>query len=217
MPIKDVFPRLDTLEPGFLRKDSISFAKANGMYSKELENLSDKELLNLSTIQIHVLPVSLKRIETKQNRQMKDGEGVELISNFESYATPKVTKFVRTLGNITDPHYRYKTPVAYLGNNAILKDLTTWRQPGKQSPDMPHKQLSSQEGGINSINTLIPQNSKKGKKVSILSLSSVNKKVYDKFADHLTKLWARIKTDSPTHQNFENSHLSSNTEKKLSY
>ena len=88
-------------------------------------------------IQIHVLPVSLKRIEAKQNRRKKEEEEAKLISNFASYATPKVTKLVQTLGNIVNPHDQYKTSVAYLGNNAILTDLTTWRKPGKQFPDMP--------------------------------------------------------------------------------
>ena len=55
------------------------------MYNKGLENLPDRELLNLSMIQIHVLPASLKRIETKQKKE----EDAKLISNFESYTTPK--------------------------------------------------------------------------------------------------------------------------------
>ena len=73
---------------------------------------------------------------------------MKLVSNFESYAAPKVTKLVQTLGNIANPRDQYKTSVAYLGNNAILTDLTTWRQPGKQVSDMSPKQLSSKEGRI---------------------------------------------------------------------
>ena len=74
MSVKGVSPRLNLLEPGFLTKDSISFAKANGMCSKEFENLPDKEPLNLPMLQIHALPVSLKRIETKQNKTFKRKE-----------------------------------------------------------------------------------------------------------------------------------------------
>ena len=48
----DVFPRLNALEPGFLKKDSLKFAKANGMFREGLENTHGEELMNLSTIQI---------------------------------------------------------------------------------------------------------------------------------------------------------------------
>ena len=48
MSVKDVFPRLNTLEPGFLMKDSISFARANGMYNKELENPPRQRIAKLT-------------------------------------------------------------------------------------------------------------------------------------------------------------------------
>ena len=81
--------------------------------------MSGEELMSLSMIQIFVLPASQKRIETKQKKE----EEAKLVSNFESYATTKVTKLIQTLGNIANPHDQYKTSVSYLGNNAILTDL----------------------------------------------------------------------------------------------
>ena len=67
----DVFPRLNALEPGFLKKDSLKFAKANGVFRGGLEDMSDKELMSLSMIQIFVLPASQKRIEMKQKKKKK--------------------------------------------------------------------------------------------------------------------------------------------------
>ena len=64
-----IFPRLNSLEPGFLKKDTIKFANANGVFLGELENMSDKELLNLSMVQIYVLPASGQRIEMKQKKK----------------------------------------------------------------------------------------------------------------------------------------------------
>ena len=90
--------------------------------------MSGEELMSLSMIQIFVLPASQKRIETKQK---KEEEEAKLVSNFESYAAPEVTKLVQTLGNIANPHDQYETSVAYLGNNAALTELKTWRQPGE--------------------------------------------------------------------------------------
>ena len=75
-----ISPRLNALEPGFLKKDSLKFAKANGMFREGLENMADKELMSLSMIQIYVLPASQKRIETKQKKE----EEIKLVSNFES-------------------------------------------------------------------------------------------------------------------------------------
>ena len=66
-----IFPRLNSLEPGFLKKDTIKFAKANRMFLGEIENMSDKELLKLDMVQIYVLPASGKRIEMKQKKKKK--------------------------------------------------------------------------------------------------------------------------------------------------
>ena len=84
------FPRLNALEPGFLKKYSIRFAKANGMYNKEFENLPGKELLNLAMIQIHVFPVSRKknRNETqlpKEGRRREVGIEFRVLRHPESH------------------------------------------------------------------------------------------------------------------------------------
>ena len=71
MSIERIFPRLNSLESGFLREDSIIFAKENGMRNKGLVGLPGRELRNLSMIQKHVLPASLKRIETKQKKERR--------------------------------------------------------------------------------------------------------------------------------------------------
>ena len=88
--------------------------------------MTGEELLNLNTIRIFALPAGQKRIETKKKKE--EEEEIKLVSNFEPYAAPEVTKLVRTLGNIAKPNDRCETSVAYLGNNAILADLKTWRQ-----------------------------------------------------------------------------------------
>ena len=67
-----IFPRLSSLEPGFLKKDTIKFAKANRMFLGEIENMSDKELLKLDMVQIYVLPASGKRIEMKQKKKKRN-------------------------------------------------------------------------------------------------------------------------------------------------
>ena len=41
------------------------------MYNKGLENLPDRELLNLSMIQIHVLPASLKKNRNKTEERRR--------------------------------------------------------------------------------------------------------------------------------------------------
>ena len=89
MSIKDVFPRLGALEPGFLTKDSIKFAKANGMYNKELENPPDEELLNLHMIQIHVLPVSLKKNRGKTEPPKERGRRSEIDIKFRVLFHPE--------------------------------------------------------------------------------------------------------------------------------
>ena len=66
-----IFPRLNSLEPGFLKKGTIKFANANKMFLGEIENMSDKELLKLSMVQIYVLPASGERIEMKQKKKKK--------------------------------------------------------------------------------------------------------------------------------------------------
>ena len=78
--------RLNAIEMGFLKRDSIKFAKSSGMFREGLGNMPDKELMSLSMIQIYVLPASQKRIEMKQK---KEEEEVKLVSNFETYAAPK--------------------------------------------------------------------------------------------------------------------------------
>ena len=83
----------------------------------------------------------------KHNCRRKE-EDVKLVSNFESYATQKVTKLVQALGNSANPHDQCETSVAYLGNNTIITDLTTWRQPGKHISDMHPKQLRAREDRI---------------------------------------------------------------------
>ena len=44
---KDVYPRLNSLDPGFLKKDVIRYAEANGIYTGQLGNFPGKELLSL--------------------------------------------------------------------------------------------------------------------------------------------------------------------------
>ena len=41
------------------------------MFLGEIENMSDKELLKLSMVQIYVLPASGERIEMKQKKKKK--------------------------------------------------------------------------------------------------------------------------------------------------
>ena len=53
-----------------------------------------------------------------------------------------------------------------------------------------------------------------GGKVSMFPIASINKQVYDKFADLSAILWAQIKIDSPTYLNFEISYLSPNTDQE---
>ena len=77
------------------------------MFREGLEIMPGEELLNLSMIQIYVLHASQKRIE--MNQRKKEEEEIKLVSNFESYVTPKVTKLVQTLGEIANPHDQYKS------------------------------------------------------------------------------------------------------------
>ena len=121
----DVYPRLNSLEPGFLKRDVTRHAKANGMYTGELGNFSGKELLSLKMAQVHVLPLSLERIQKKSQHPLKKwGKEAQLVSNFATNIPPKITKLVHTLGNILNPHEVYETSiVAYLGEESIINDL----------------------------------------------------------------------------------------------
>ena len=62
------FPTAKRSRARFLKKDSIKFAKANGMFREGVGNISGEELMNLIMIQIFVLPASQKknRIETEE-------------------------------------------------------------------------------------------------------------------------------------------------------
>ena len=71
MSVQDVYPRLNSLEPGFLRRDVIRYAKANGLYAETLGVFSDKELLGLEMAQVHVLPNSPERIQNKTKHRLK--------------------------------------------------------------------------------------------------------------------------------------------------
>ena len=66
-----VVPMLRALEPGFLKRDHIKLAKANGVFYEGLGNMSYKELMSLSMIQIYVLPANHQRIEMKQKKEEK--------------------------------------------------------------------------------------------------------------------------------------------------
>ena len=118
---RDVYPRLNALEPCFLKKAAILYAKANGMYTGALENSPGEELLCLKMAQVRVLPHSLERIQRKQNTH---SERLIKKRNWSQISRltfpPKVTKLAQTLGNSLNPHDVYKTSVvAYLGKNLL--------------------------------------------------------------------------------------------------
>ena len=69
-----------------------------------------------------------------------------MVSNLPTYTTPKVTKLKHTLGNILNPHEVDEiAPVVYLGRGSLIKDLQTWRKPGKPISDMSVKALTPQK------------------------------------------------------------------------
>ena len=106
-------------------------------------------------VHAHVLPLSLERIQKKKTQHplKKWDKEVQLVSNFATHIPPKVTKLVQTLGNILNPHEVYKTSaVSYLGEESVIDDLKTWRQPGNQISDMSAKQLTSQEDRVKLFN-----------------------------------------------------------------
>ena len=85
----DVYPKLNALEPVFLKNDVAQFTKANGMRIKNLELFPDMELLSLEMAQVHVLPHSLKRTERKRQHPLKTTDKeAQLVSNFETHVTP---------------------------------------------------------------------------------------------------------------------------------
>ena len=96
--------------------------------------------------QAHILPLSLAKIQKKQHPLKKMDKEAQLVSNFATHIPPEVAKLAQTSGNILNPHEVYKTSVvSYLGGESVIDDLETWRQPGKQIPDMSAEQLTSQE------------------------------------------------------------------------
>ena len=120
MSVRDVYPRLDSLEPGFLGRDVIRYAKANGLYAETLGGFSGNQLIGLEMVQLHVLPHSHQRILGKSKHPLKKTDKeAQLVSNFPSGATPKVAKLVQTLGNILNPHEVYEIPTSSLSRGGV--------------------------------------------------------------------------------------------------
>ena len=111
--------------------DVARYAKSNGLYTEALGKLPDAQLLGSKMAQLRVLPHSHQRIldEAKHSLKKADKEA-QLVSNFSTYTTPKVTKLIHTLGNILNPHEFYEiSPVVHLGEVSLIKDLQTRRKP----------------------------------------------------------------------------------------
>ena len=62
MSVKDIYPRLESSGPGFLKRDVGRYAKSNGLYTEALRKFSDAQLLGVEMAQVHVLPHSQQRI-----------------------------------------------------------------------------------------------------------------------------------------------------------
>ena len=90
---------LESPNPGFLKRDVNRYTKPNGLYTEALGEFSDAQLLGLKMADVHVLPRSRRRILKNAKHPTKEaGEEVQLVSNFSSYATPRVTSPIQTLG-----------------------------------------------------------------------------------------------------------------------
>ena len=112
---------LESSEPGFLKRDVARYAKSNGLYDDALGELSDEQLLCLKMAQLHISPHSQRRILGKAKHPLKKADSeAQLVSNFPTYTTPKVTKLIHTLGNILNPREVYEISlVVYLWGRVL--------------------------------------------------------------------------------------------------
>ena len=147
MSVQDMYSLLESSNPGFLKRDVIRYTKPNGLYTEALGEFPDAQLLGLKVAQAHVFPRILQGIlKNAKHPTMEAGTKVQLVSNISSYETPKVTRLIQTLGGIINPHEVYEfPPVVNLGEWSWIKDLQTWRQPGKLVSDMSARALSPQQ------------------------------------------------------------------------
>ena len=74
MPVKDIYPRLESSGPGFLKRDVGRYAKSNVLYTEAIGELSDAQLLGLEMAQMHVLPHSQQRILGKAKHPLKKAD-----------------------------------------------------------------------------------------------------------------------------------------------
>ena len=213
MSARDIYSRLESSNPGFPKRDVIRYTKSNSLYTESLEKFSDAQLLGLKMAQVRVLPHSQKRILKNAKRPTKEaGKEVQLVSNFSSYTTQKVTRLIQTLGKILNPHEVYEfPPVVNLGEGSWIKDLQTRRQPGKLVSDMSTKSLSPQQDESRKYNLANTPKFEAAEHISLKSTSAIKQELYGKFASLLVTLWESVKTESPTYKNAEMSFLSSNS------
>ena len=95
--------------------------------------------------QLRVLPNSQGELGSG-NSTTKPVKEVQLVSNFPSYATPRISKTIQTLGKILKPHeVTDAAPVLSLGEGSTIYIIETWRNTGKPISDMSVKSLISQQ------------------------------------------------------------------------
>ena len=73
MSAKETYPRLESPNPGFLKRDVIRYAKSNSLYTEALGKFSDAQLLGLEMAQVHVLPHIRKKNLKKRKTPNKGG------------------------------------------------------------------------------------------------------------------------------------------------
>ena len=206
---KEIYNRLEILRPVPLREDVFKYAQSNSYPSESLQSFTDVELLKLKMAQLYVLPQIRKRIiQQEKESSGKACEEVQFVSNFSTYATPRVSRNTLTLGKIPNPYGIFEVPpVQSSGMGSLAECLRTWKNTGKPISEMSTQSLLTQENRVKSSNAprftaWAPLSGK--------SLSSFRQQGLGKVSENLVSLWELMKNDPPAYQKVERVFVSTN-------
>ena len=128
---KEIYHRLESTAPGFLKTDVYKYAKANNPPVEPLKSFTDVEILRLDICQLFVLPKSKTNLRTEKRLTGKSRREVQLVPNFSSCEIPIVAKAKLTLCSISNPYGPIQfSPVLSLGEGPWVECLQTWWNQG---------------------------------------------------------------------------------------